>query len=229
MGETIVRGGTLQLRDSGSLSSTAVPTLNYGTLNWDNFGLNPSGNLNPTRLAAGNAVTLQGGTLTINGAGSTDTVVALNSATVTGGQNFINTLPYITEASTVLLTIGNLARNATNHSQLVFNGYSTNNNTVGANTLGGQGLNTNSNVFLTQVNGSAVTLSNGLIGGWAVAKGDSFATYSNTFGVVGLQSTHGGFTSLAYTVTDVSSPAATGNYNDGGSRTFTTGVKASNS
>jgi autotransporter-associated beta strand protein len=229
-GATIVRGGILQLRDSGSISSTAGLTLNYGTLNWDNFGLNPTAN--PTRIAAANPVTLQGGTITINGAGSTDTTAALNSVTVTGGNNVINTLPYINMGSTVTLTIGNLVRNATNHSGVVFNGF-TANNSSGLNTLGGQGLTANSRIFLTQVNGaafSAASLVNNLIGGWAVANGDSFATYNNTFGVVGLNYQYGGFTSTNYTGTDITSTAATGNYNDGtATRTFTTGVKASNS
>ncbi len=232
-GATIVRGGNLQLRDSGSISSTAGLTLNYGTLNWDNFGLNPNGTPNLTRVAAANPITLQGGGITINGAGSTDTVVTLNSVTVTGGQNSIQTLPYINEGSTVKLTIGNLVRNATNHSGVNFNGFTTNNST-GSNTLGGQGLNTNSNIILTQVNGvafSASNLVNNLIGGWAVADGSAFATYDNTFGVVAMGNTYGGFTAPAFTGTDVSAATvATGNYSDGTTaRTLAAGAVVANS
>jgi autotransporter-associated beta strand protein len=236
-GATIVRGGVLELRDSGTLASTAGLTLNYGTLNWNNFGLNAAGSPNPTRIAATNAVTLQGGTFTINGAGSTDTVATLNSVTVTGGNNVINTLPYINMGSTVQLTIGNLVRNTATKSGVVFNGFSANNST-GANTLGGQGLTTNSNIFLTQLNGaafSATNLVNNLIGGWAVADGNTFATYSNVFGVVAMGNVYGGFTAPAFTGTDLTSTVATGNYNDAGTgttaitRTMTTGAKAANS
>lgn len=231
-GATAVRGGTLQLRDSGTISSTAGLTLNYGTLLWDNFGLNPSSNPTPTRIAAANPVTLQGGTFMVNGAGSTDTILALNTVTVTGGQNTINTLPFINEGSTVKLTIGNLVRNATNHSGVNFNGFTTN-NSGGSNTLGGQGLTTNSNIMITQLNGaafSASSLTNGLIGGWAVADGSTFATYDNTFGVVAMGNAYGGFSAPAFTGTDISAATvATGNYNDGSNRTLTTGVKAMNS
>jgi autotransporter-associated beta strand protein len=236
-GATVVRGGVLELRDSGTLASTAGLMLNYGTLNWNNFGLNAAGSPNPTRIAATNAVTLQGGTFTINGAGSTDTIATLNSVTVTGGSNFINTLPYINQSSTVKLTIGNLVRNVATKSGVVFNGFTTN-NSAGSNTLGGQGLTTNSNIFLTQVNGAAFSASNlvnNLIGGWAVADGSTFATYSNTFGVVAMGNVYGGFTAPAFTGTDLTSTVATGNYNDAGTgttaitRTMTTGAKSANS
>ncbi|TCO93623.1 autotransporter-associated beta strand protein, partial [Chthoniobacter flavus] len=237
-GPTIVRGGVLQLRDSGSISSTAGVTVDYGTLLWDNSALNPLGNLNPTRILATNPLTLQGGILTINGGGSTDTVVAMNSITVTGGENIINTTPFISEGSTVKLTVGNLVRNTTNHSGVNFNGFTTNNSSAGSNTLGGQGLVTNSNIILNQINGTtfnASSLVNGLIGGWAVADGSAFATYDNNFGVVAMNNTYGGFTAPAFTGTDVTNTVVTGNYNDAGSgttalvRTMTTGAKTANS
>ncbi len=300
-GATIVRGGTLELRDSGTLASTAGLTLNYGQLNWNNFGLNAAGTPNPTRIAAANAVTLQGGTFTINGAGSTDTNATLNTVNVTGGNNVINTLPFINEGSTVKLTIGNLVRNVNNHSGVVFNGFTTNNSS-GSGTLGGQGLTTNSNIIVTQVNGAtgplnqvvagAVTtagsatvtvpstlglvvgqpitgtglpagktilsidsptqftlnngtgvtaqaattltstnLTDGLIGGWAVADGNTFATYSNIYGVVAMGSTYGGFLSTGFTGTDVSAAlVATGNYSDAGTtRSFAAGAVVANS
>ncbi|NBS01305.1 MAG: hypothetical protein EBS72_03980, partial [Rhizobiales bacterium] len=209
-GSTTVRGGTLQLRDSGTISSTAGLNLLYGTLNWDNFGLNSTAN--PTRIAATNAVTLRGASFTINGAGSTDTTVTLNSVTAAGGGNTINTLPYNNEASTVRLTIGNLIRTIASKSGVNFNGWTTNNSTAGTGSLGNQGLTNVSNTFLTQVNTASVALTNNLIGGWAVTDGSSFASYSTTFGVVGLGTTWGGYTSTAYTGTDVSAAmVSTGN------------------
>jgi autotransporter-associated beta strand protein len=228
-GKTVVRGGTLQLRDAGTIASTAGLELYFGTLNWDNFGLNPSATSNPVRIAATNAVTLQGGVFQIVGAGSTDTVVTLNTVTAAAGNNRIDTLPYVNEGSTVKLTIGNLVRTSANKASVVFNGYTTNNST-GSNTLGGQGFATNSNVFLSKINGTAFTasnLTNNLIGGWAVADGGAFATYSNAFGVVQMGMSYGSYSAPDYTGTDISAATtSTGNYNDGSDRTLATGAKA---
>jgi autotransporter-associated beta strand protein len=233
-GKTTVRGGVLQLRDGATIASTAGLELYFGTLNWDNFGLNPVATPNPVRVAAANAVTMQGGTFQIVGAGSTDTVVALNTVTASSGSNWFSTLPYVNEGSTVKLTIGNLVRTAANKASVVFNGYTTNNST-GTNTLGGQGLVTNSNVFLTKINGTAFTssnLSSNLIGGWAVADGSTFATYSNTFGVVQMGMSYGSYSAPDFTGTDftaATTSTTTANYNDATDRTLTTGVKAANS
>jgi autotransporter-associated beta strand protein len=233
VGETIVRGGMLQLRDSGAIASTAGLKLFYGTLNWDNYGLNSAASATPTRIAAANAVTLQGGTFTINGGGASDTVVTLDSVAAQGGANTINTLPYISMGSTITLTLGNLAVAPGSHASVNFNGYSQNNSN-GNNTLGGQGLTTNSNIFLTRLNGalfSASNLINNLIGGWAVADGSAFATYSNTFGVVAMGNAYGSFSAPAFTGTDISAAmVATGNYNDGtAARSIPAGANAANS
>ena len=197
-GETIVRGGTLRLKDAGAITGTAGLKLYYGQLNWDNFGYNPV--LNPVRLSAANPVFLRGGAFTVNGAGSTDTALTLNSVTVESGANVINTLPYVNMGSTVSLTVGNLVRGANTRSGVNFNGWTTNNHT-GTNSLGNQSLAASARVFLTRVNGalfSESSLNDGLIGGWAVADGSTFATYSNTFGVVAMGNTFGGFTSRAF-------------------------------
>lgn len=232
-GATIVRGGTLQLRDSGTISSTAGLTLNYGTLNWDNFGLNAAGTPNPTRIAATNPVTMQGGTFTVNGAGSTDTTATLNSVTVTGGNNTFNVLPYVNMGGTVKLTIGNLVRNTTNRSGVNFNGFTTNNAGTGVSSLGGQGLTQNGNIILNQINGASFTASNlvnNLIGGWAVADGSTFATYVNGFGVSVMGQTTQGIAAPGFTGTDVSAAlVATGNYNDGSNRTLAAGAVTANS
>ena len=155
-GETIVRGGTLQLRDDGALASTAGLKIFNGALNWDNFGLNAAANATPTRVAAANAVTLVGGAFTLNGGGSSDTVATLNSVTAQAGANTVNALPYVSMGSTVRLTIGDLVRGAASRAGVNFNGYTTNNSN-GANTLGGQGLTTAANVYLSKINGVAFT------------------------------------------------------------------------
>jgi len=299
VGETVVRGGTLQLRDAGTLASTVGLQVFYGAVNWDNYGLNPSGNLTPTRIQPTNAVTLRGGSFVLTGGGSTDTVVTLDSVSATAGGNLLNLQPYANSGATVRLTIGNLQRTPANFPTFNLNGWTTQNST-GVNTLGSQGLSNTANLFLGQIDGSAgpfrrffsnstttldgatITvgptaglgllpgmsvsgipgvgtgvvqsvgattivltsgvgvaasttatidvnnLTNGLIGGWAVADGNSFATYTTEFGVVSLGSGWGYTTS--FTGSDISAATvAAGNYNDGTSRTLTTGVKAMNS
>jgi MYXO-CTERM domain-containing protein len=233
VGETVVRGGTLQLRDSGSLASTAGLRVFYGAVNWDNYGLNPSGNLTPTRIQATNAVTLRGGSFVLTGGGSTDTVVTLNSVSATGGGNLVNLQPYANSGATVRLNIGNLQRTAATFPTFNLNGWTTLNSS-GVNTLGSQGLSNTANLYLTQLNGvafNAGSLVNGLIGGWAVADGNSFATYTNEFGVVSLGSGWGYSTSFSGggDITTATNSTGALNYNDGGSRTLTTGVKAMNS
>ena len=302
VGETVVRGGTLQLRDAGTLASTAGLSVFYGAVNWDNYGLNPSGNLTPTRIQATNAVTLRGGSFVLTGGGSTDTVVTLNSVSATGGGNTINLQPYANSGATVRLNIGNFQRSATNFPTFNLNGWTTL-NSGGVNTLGNQGLSNTANLYIGQINGGAgpfrrffsnstttldgatinvgptaglgllpgmsvggipgvgtgvvqsvgattivltsgvgVTasatatidvnnLTNGLIGGWAVADGNAFATYTNEFGVVSMGNGWGYSTSFSGggDITTATNSTGALNYNDGNSRTLTTGVKAMNS
>jgi len=233
VGETVVRGGTLQLRDSGSLASTAGLRVFYGAVNWDNYGLNPSGNLTPTRIQATNAMTLRGGSFVLTGGGSTDTVVTLNSVSATGGGNLINLQPYANSGATVRLNIGNLQRTAATFPTFNLNGWTTLNSS-GVNTLGSQGLSNTANLYLTQLNGvafNAGSLVNGLIGGWAVADGNAFATYTNEFGVVSMGNGWGYSTSFSGggDITTATNSTGALNYNDGSSRTLTTGVKAMNS
>jgi autotransporter-associated beta strand protein len=227
VGETVVRGGTLELRDSATLASTAGLKLFYGSLNWNNFGHNPSATPSPTRIAASNAVTMRGGSFFVNGAGSTDTVLTLNSVTSESGNNYFAVAPYINEGSTVKVTIGNLARNASSRSGVTISGWSTNNSSAGNNTLGGQGLTTNSNVFITNLNGvafSAASLADNLIGGWAVADGSTFASYSNIFGVVAMGNTYGGYVSPAFDGDLTSTLTNTKNIGDTVDRTLTGAV-----
>jgi len=230
-GETIVRGGTLQLRDAGTLASTAGLKVYYGAVNWDNYGLNPVGSPTPTRLQSTNPVTLQGGSFILTGGGGTDTVVTLNALTAAGGGNLINMQPYVAEGSSIKLTIGNLVRSAANHATFNLNGWTTL-NSGGTNTLGSQGLSNTSNLFFTQLGGLTFNqgaLTNNLIGGWAVADGNAFATYTDTFGVVSMGNGWGYSTSFTGDLTAVTSLTTGGNFNDGTSRTMPTGTNAMNS
>ena len=163
-GETIIRGGTLQLRDGGALGATSAVAVYYGTLSWDNYGLNPAATP-PVRIPAATPVTLQGGTFAVTGAGSTDNVVAVNTVNLAAGYSVVSMLPNLSQGSTLRTTIGNLARPANNHSMVNFSGFTTLNlgnyndaankgYSTGVSTLGAQGLTGSSNIFVSQINGS---------------------------------------------------------------------------
>ena len=75
----------------------------------------------------------------------------------------------------------------------------------------------------------ATNLTNELIGGWAVANSSTFATYDSLYGVMEMGFSSGGFAGPAFTGGDFSATTvATGNYNDGTSRTIS-GAKVANS
>ncbi|MEK0437030.1 MAG: hypothetical protein RLZZ233_1, partial [Verrucomicrobiota bacterium] len=233
-GTTVVRGGTLELRDGGSIASTAGMRLAQGILTLNNFGLNASES--PVRIAAANAVTMSGGTLTFIGGGSADNILNLNQVTLERGSNQLNSNPYISMGATNRINLGNLTvASAGVRPVLNFNGWTTL-NSGGINTLGGQGLTQNSNVWISQLNGSAfssASLVNGLIGGWAIADGSTFATYSSTFGVVAMGQQYaigGSYPAPNFTGTDISAVTlATGNYNDGAAARTITGARVANS
>jgi autotransporter-associated beta strand protein len=78
-------------------------------------------------------------------------------------------------------------------------------------------------------------LTNGIIGGWFIISGGSFATYDSVYGVSELGDSRGAFTARAYTTGDMKSnnTTLTGNFNDGNTYTstsnvLTTGVKQFN-
>ncbi len=232
-GETAVLGGTLQLIDGGSIASTAGVLLAQGTLTLNNFGLNSTGN--PTRLNPANPVTMAGGAVTFIGGGSADNELTLNQVTLALGNNQINSNPYISMGATNRINLGNLVLATTDvRPTMNFNGWTTL-NSGGINTLGGQGLTNNSNIFLTQLNGTAFSsanLVNGLIGGWAVADGSTFATYSNTFGVVAMGQQYSlgvGYPAPNYTVGDINTNNPVGNFNDGAETRTITGQRDANS
>jgi autotransporter-associated beta strand protein len=235
-GPTNIRGGILQLRDSGAIPNTSAVNIDYATLLVDNFGLNPIGVPNPVRISPATPVNLLGGFMSLNGAGSTDNTLTINTLNVNGGGNQMNLLPQITEGSTATITIGNLVRNPANHSMVTFVGFinvGTNNAAAAVSTIGGQGLNADGNIFLNQINGTpftAANLTNKLIGGWAVADGNTFATYVDGAGVSVMGQTTVGIVAPAFDGADVSlATTASQNISDGTARTLATGAHAANS
>jgi autotransporter-associated beta strand protein len=229
-GTTVVRGGTLQLMDGGSLASTAGLRLAQGTLTWNNYGLNAVAS--PVRLAAANAVTLAGGTFTVIGGGSADNVVNLDRMTAQLGSNQLNSNPYISMGATNQITIGDFVLGGGSARPTVnFNGWTTL-NSGGTNTLGSPGLTASSTLKFTKINGTAFTaasMTNGIIGGWAIADGATFATYSDIFGVSQMGASYNGYTAPGFTGTDISAATvATGNYSEGTASRTITGAHVAN-
>ncbi len=190
-GTTTLRGGTLRLVDAGSIMNTSAVNLNYGTLFIDQTGLNPLGNINPTRLSTTVPITMQGANITLRAGGSMDAAATLGNGTgitLQGGANTIAAGAVQSQGSTSTLTLGNLVRSAASLSTVNFAV-----DTGG--TLGNPGLN-NPHILLSQLNGSDLALTNKIIGGWAVANGSDFATTKNAsvpFELGGLGNTGGGF------------------------------------
>ena len=233
-GTTVVRGGTLELRDGGSIASTAGIRLAQGILSLNNFGLNAVDN--PQRIAANNLITMAGGTLGLTGGGSADNTLTVNQITLERGSNQLNTNPYLYMGATNRIEVGNLVvASAGVRPTANFNGWTTPNTatgTTGTNTMGNPGLSASSIVKLNSLNGaafSAASMTNNLIGGWAVADGSTFATYTNDYGIVQMGTTRNGVVAPAFDGTDISlATVATGNYDDGAIRTIT-GTKLANS
>ena len=140
-------------------------------------------------------LTLQGGVFTIDGGGSTDTSVTVNSLTTLDGQSTINMTPLINQASTATLNIGSLALN-NSFGTIVFNGYvgtlpgpatpSGAGAAYNVDTLGQVNLNNASQILISSINGNSISLVNNILGGWAVANGATFATYDSLAGVASL-------------------------------------------
>ncbi len=112
-------------------------------------------------------ITLQGGTLTYAGAQSAATVgtVTLTGGASSGGANTITVTPATGTVGPATLTIADLVR-STAGTTVNFTG----------NNLGLGGTN-NSQIILTQFNGGAMTLDDGILGGWATVNGTDFAGY----------------------------------------------------
>ncbi|MCX8489111.1 MAG: autotransporter-associated beta strand repeat-containing protein, partial [Opitutales bacterium] len=226
-GTTTVRGGILQLRDEGAIASSSAVTINNGELRWDNFGFNAAAN--PTRLSPTTPITVNGGLLTISGGGGVDTDITLGTVTAASGYMTLNTLPYINEGSSNKIVISDFVRTLASRSFVNFNGWTATNNSGGVNTLGSPGLTSSSRVYLTKVNGvpfTAASMTNNIVGGWAIADASTFATYSDQWGLSQMGVGYYGYNSPGFTGTDISATTSpTGNYNDGTTARTLTGTK----
>ncbi|HEX8914934.1 MAG TPA: hypothetical protein VF796_21455, partial [Humisphaera sp.] len=214
-GTTTVRSGTLLLRDSGSIASTGAIGVQNATLQFDNGSLSNVVN----RVPAAAPVTLFGGTVNLTGAAGQVASQTLNSVTIAGGRNDITGNAGGSGAAEV--NIGNLVRalpGTANSTGAVLNVQAT------YGFLGTPGNNTTAfRTFVTNVNGSALALNDGIIGGWAVtapSNGNAhFATYIPSTGIGAMSNTADGFRN--YDSTDVTAATATQNVNDATARTLT--------
>ena len=164
-GTTNILGGAVTLQDSGTLAST---TLNLGgaSLNLINNGLTNSN----ARVSSNALITMNGGAVALTGANYTASNVTLGATgagvTLASGVNtFTVTPPAAATGNTAVLNIGNLTRTA--GAAAIFAGTG-----LGSSVIG------NAQEFVANLNGSAPTLTNGILGGWATA-GATAATSDN--------------------------------------------------
>ncbi|MCX6920859.1 MAG: autotransporter-associated beta strand repeat-containing protein [Verrucomicrobia bacterium] len=107
-GTTTVRGGTLQLRDSGSILNSSSLGLYYGQLTIDQSGLNPLGSSDPIRVSNSTGITLLGGTIVLTATGSTSSTQTLGTVSASSGANTLTPTILSGQGSTNTLRISNL-------------------------------------------------------------------------------------------------------------------------
>ncbi|MEI6607394.1 MAG: hypothetical protein WCP35_18945, partial [Verrucomicrobiota bacterium] len=198
-GPTLINAPNLTLRDYGTMSGTSTLEINSTTFTIDNnTGL---ANIN-NRLNSAGALLLNNGTLTYNGRAQTASVDGVGATTINQGVSVLNINANGTGVNSADFTLSSLARTSNSAATIEFNGTGTL-GTIGS----GQGR-----VAIT----SAPTLTNNIIGGWAIANNAfaSYIPYSSTGGVsvggVGALGTAGfaAFDSTASSFTGTSLPTS---------------------
>jgi autotransporter-associated beta strand protein len=165
-GATVIRGGVLTLQQGGRLSATSSVTNYFGTLNLDNT-TSAIWDLG-SRINAAAPLTLQGATVTYTG---------YPQAASSGTLGAVSLLPGL---STITATRGSaLGNGVLTLAGLTRAPGSMVNFTAGSGTLGNAALG-NSQILLSSGSG----LTNGILGGWALANTTDFATYLVSNGTV---------------------------------------------
>ena len=184
-GTTTVTGGSLRLIAHGTLNNTSLVNVNYGTLELNNQGL---GSVND-RVNPAATVVMRGGSISLLGGAaqkSTQTFVTIDLAQ---GLNTFTANPGAVGVADI--TINNLTRSG-QYATLQFTETTANTFGIMPTDPSGYGQNTLvSHVFVNNINGAPVTLTNGIIGGWAF-RSDYFATYDPIQGI-GYMGQGGGF------------------------------------
>jgi autotransporter-associated beta strand protein len=172
-GTTLIRGGILELRDSGTLATSGV-TVNFGTLSLNQGGLNPVAALNPVRIPSTSPLTLNGGIVSQNSGGSLDSSATFNTVNLASGASTFTQSTLQSAGSSSLISIGSLAQQSP-AATVTFT------STLG--TLGGGGLNNNQIQIgsITPSGGSAGSpaslLVNNMLPAWMTVNGNDFAGY----------------------------------------------------
>jgi autotransporter-associated beta strand protein len=205
-GTVCVDQGTLTLRDSGTLPNITQFDINYARLDIDNGWLAGV----PTRISPTANLKMRGGDFIVRGRAGEFITTNVGTVTIEAGTNLFQSIAGGGGANETI--IGNLVRTAPG-SMVAFQQNS-------SSFMGSEGNDTTaSRYILTSLNGAPVSLTNNIIGGWAIANGDHFATYDPTRGVGALSSTEDGFAN--YDSGDLTTALATHNVNDSNSRTIT--------
>lgn len=184
-GPTIIDGGTLVLNDQGKLTNSSEITLKYAALVLDNSNLSATTN----RIRSDINIYSLGGTFELKG--RLETNVTQDLATTPGtafhlmGRDTTIRLDAGAFGSTTL-NIGNMTRG----DEMTTLAFTTANGTFGYPVPGKQDLHVYFNL-----NGATPTLTNGILGGWAVVN-SSFASYYPAAGVGEVGDIASGFPSV---------------------------------
>jgi autotransporter-associated beta strand protein len=221
-GSTNILAGGLTIRDDATILNSSAINIRSATLTLENQGLASSSN----RIGDSIPLNLSTGSIVVNGRQTFDTEQVGTVNLIQGASSI--TLAQIGNTTTggYTLNIANLTRDASAGGVITFNA-GTNLNLGG--TADDANVGAQPRVFVNQMSGSAFdasSLTNGIIGGWAVVGGNngalntnSFATYQNDQGIGRLNS-GAGF--VGYGATDLNSNtiAVTANVSDNGNRTI---------
>jgi autotransporter-associated beta strand protein len=206
-GNTIIREGTLILRDSATLANTPQVDINFARLDIDDGYLAYVTNrINPSAV-----VNLRGADIVVRGRAGTLTQQGFGTVNLLAGMTRFQTLAGGGGATETI--IGDLVRST--------GAMATFNQNYGF--VGTPGNDTTSIKYLpTNINGTpiatVVTNNNGIVGGWAIINGNDFATYLPGQGLGAMGNTEDGF--RAYDSGDLSTAGSTANVNDGTARTI---------
>ncbi|WP_395719769.1 autotransporter-associated beta strand repeat-containing protein, partial [Prosthecobacter sp.] len=169
-GDILIAGGATVMRDSSRFSGTTNLGINYSTLTLNNN----VGTINENdRINDAAAVNLRGGVLNYIGRAQMATSETFGALNVVQAGSTINAQHGNVGVSSSLLTFGSLNRTAGSGATINFGKF------IGSDigTLGAIG--SNPNVLFT----AAPTLTNGIIGTWAIANYGDYASYIPDLGI----------------------------------------------
>jgi hypothetical protein len=170
----LLNGGGITLKDYGTMSGSGTITVNYSNLQIDNSGLTDLGN----RVSDSAPISLGGGLLTFAGRAQMASSETLGAVTLKESVNNITVTPGGTNVNSAVLTLADLQRDSTKVGSAA---------TVTFNNAANLGLiGSNPRVLINSYENGTRTLTNNLMGGWAVTNNGGtfeFASYVPGMGV----------------------------------------------